>query len=111
MSGMFPTHVTVSKVFKKGSLVVTDTALGFGDAAGVTEEDLAFANEVTVTLDGGDIRFWRTGEDPETGEGLLWREAWGPATFYGAENIQNMRLIRDGEANTVQVCFELGKVE
>jgi hypothetical protein len=92
--------IAAREVFRFGTFTADGTARALSHAAGVSDDDLAVADEVHLSVETASIRFRMDGTDPTAEVGEL-VEAGGQLTVAGRENVQKLRIIAAGGSPVV----------
>lgn len=99
-------NMRTNVAFAHGTLAVADTALALSAAATITAEDLEAADAAIITVEDAAIRYWLDGTDPTASAGHL-VDVGDDLHVLSAENLQNLRVIRDGDSGTATLMISL----
>ncbi len=88
------------------TLSVAGAAVGLADATGIDADDLEAADEAYLTVETVAVRFRFDGTAPTTSVGHK-LDVGMELRILGAENLQQLKLIRDGSSGTAAVSVTL----
>jgi hypothetical protein len=92
--------INALEAFRFGTFTADGTARAISHAAGVSDDDLAIADEVRLSVETANIRFRLDGVDPTASVGEL-VAAGGQLSVAGRENAQKLRIIAAGGSPVV----------